>query len=116
MVVVKTIKDNNNDIMLTRIYGMERGSLHLPHVFLQVRTSQVRHIRAPKFQIQPTEGATMFAVRRFCRSTSANAAQAAAKEQTKVHVPVPHTPTEVPPYPSGLRGETLAGQRRGNIR
>ena len=58
----------------------------------------------------------MFAVRRFRRSTSANAAQAAPTEQTKVHVPLPHTPTEVPPYASGLRGETLAGQRRGNIR
>ena len=93
----------------TRIYGMERGSLHLPHVFLQVWTSQVRHIRAPKFQIQPTEGATMFAVRRFCRNTSATAAQAVAREQTKVHMPETHTRSEVPPGSSDLRRETLAG-------
>ena len=33
-----------------------------------------------------------------------------------MHVALPHTPAEVPPHPSDMRGETLAGQRRGNIR
>ena len=58
----------------------------------------------------------MHAVRRCRRRTSETATRAVEKEQTEMHVPLPHAPEKVPPYSSDIRGEALAGQRRSNIR
>ena len=77
---------------------------------------QKEEAAAPPLQVPSAAEAHMHAVRRCCRRTSATATRTVAKEQPEMHVPLPHEQEKVTPGSSDIRGEALAGQRRGNIR